>query len=79
MTDNSETRRFRTEEQLRQTLSMLCNFVWTGKTRPGEHMWSIPADRERDFDFILSDAIDELVERRKEAQGDPAPAPPAQE
>ena len=54
----------RSEKLLRDTLSMLCHFVWHRRTRPGDHMWSIPVDRERDFDCILSDAIDELVELR---------------
>lgn len=45
---------------LRDTLAMLCHFVWHRSTRPGEHMWSIPVDKERDFDVIISDAIDEL-------------------
>lgn len=54
----------RSEELLRRTLSMLCNYVWTKQLRPGEHMWSIPVDKERDFDCILSDAIDELIARR---------------
>ena len=51
----------RSIEQLRATLSMLCNFVWTGRMRPGEHMWTIPVDLERDFDCILSDAIVEGI------------------
>ena len=55
----------RTEKLLRDTISMLCNFVWSGRTRCGEHMWSIPVDKERDFDVILSDAISELIARRK--------------
>jgi len=45
---------------LRDTLSTLCHFVWHRETRPGEHLWSIPVDKDRDFDCILSDAIDEL-------------------
>lgn len=57
----------RTEAELRRTLSMLCNFIWTRHMRPGEHMWSIPVDRDRDFDCILTDAIDELLELRKVA------------
>lgn len=61
---NETPRRFRTEEQLRNVLSMLCHFVWYRKSRPGDHFWSIPVDRERDFDCILSDALDELVEWR---------------
>ena len=55
----------RSEELLRATLLMLCHFIWYRQTRPGEHLWSIPVDRERDFDCILSDAITELVELRK--------------
>lgn len=56
--------RQRSIELLRDTLSMLCNFIWTRQMRPGEHMWSIPVDRERDFYCIFSDAIDELEWRR---------------
>lgn len=56
--------RVRDEKLLRDTVSMLANFVWTKKLRQGEHMWSIPADQERDFDCILIDAIDELVALR---------------
>lgn len=61
--------RRRDERLLRDTLSMLCNFVWTRQLRPGEHLWSIPADQERDFDFIISDAIAELVELRSLREG----------
>jgi hypothetical protein len=57
--------RHRSEKLLRDTVSMLCNFIWTRATRPGEHLWSIPVDKDRDFDCILSDAIDELVELRR--------------
>jgi hypothetical protein len=56
-------------EQLRATLSMLCHFIWHRHTRPGEHMWSIPVDKERDFDCILSDAISELEHRRALSAG----------
>lgn len=55
----------RSIEQLRAVLSMVCNFVWTKQLRPGEHMWSIPADEDRDFDCILSDAISELEDARE--------------
>ena len=55
-------------KQLRATLSMLCNFIWTRELRPGEHIWTIPVDLERDFDMILSDAIDELEELREAAK-----------
>jgi len=54
----------RSEEQLRSTVSLLCHYIWDKQLRPGEHLWSIPADPSRDFDFILSDAIAELVELR---------------
>lgn len=68
------SRRERDIKQLRDIVSMLANFIWTKQLRPGEHLWSIPADRERDFDLILSDAIDELEQRRKEASaGSDAP------
>jgi hypothetical protein len=55
----------RSEDELRRTLSMLTHFIWHKELRPGEHLWSIPTDRERDFDCILADAIDELVYLRK--------------
>ncbi len=51
-------------ELLNRTLSMLCNYIWTKDLRPGEHLWSIPVDQERDFDCILRDAIKELAARR---------------
>jgi hypothetical protein len=54
----------RSIEQLRGVVSMLCHFIWFRQTRPGEHMWSIPADPERDFDCVLSDAITELEQLR---------------
>jgi hypothetical protein len=57
--------RRRDEALLRKTVSTLCHFIWHRRTRPGDHLWSIPVDKERDFDCILSDAIDELVELRK--------------
>jgi hypothetical protein len=56
---------FRTKEQLENVLAMLAHFVWHRKTRASDHMWSIPVDYERDFDCILSDAINELVEWRE--------------
>jgi hypothetical protein len=59
---------------LRSTLAMLCHYAWHKNLRPGEHLWSIPVDKERDFDCILSDAIDEL-EARRFAQGLPASSP----
>jgi len=66
--------RIRSLEQLRATVSMLANYIWTKQTRPGEHMWSIPVDQERDWDCILSDAIDELEALR--AAADTLAAPP---
>lgn len=59
--------RKRDEQLLRDTISKLCDFVWTGRTKPGTHMWTIPVDQERDFDCILSDAVDELVALRARA------------
>ena len=66
------TRRHRTEQQLRDTLSMLAEIVWTGTARPGAHVWSIPPDEERDWDCILHDAVDELLELRTAADATPA-------
>src|SRR5438105_13923311 len=57
-------RRERTEQQLRGVISTLAHFIWNKQTRPGDHIWSIPVDEERDWDCILSDAIDELIELR---------------
>lgn len=72
---NRPARMFRTEEQLRNVVSMLCHFVWHRQVRPGDHLWSIPVDYERDFDCILSDAISELVEWRQAADAvDPSAA-----
>jgi hypothetical protein len=62
--------RERSIDQLRAVLSMLCHFVWHRELRPGEHLWSIPVDQERDFDCILSDAIDELERRRAASKTD---------
>ena len=60
------TREMRTEGQLRETLNKLCGFVWNGKRGLGEHLWTIPVDPDRDFDCILTDAIDELLMLRIE-------------
>jgi hypothetical protein len=60
----SEPIRQRSVEQLHATISTLCNFIWTKQLRPGEHLWSIPTDTERDFDCILSDAVNELIALR---------------
>ena len=59
-----EIRAPREIELLRKTLAMLAHFIWNGKIKPGEPLWTLPADRERDWDFILSDAIDELEKSR---------------
>lgn len=56
----SKPERIRSIKQLRDTMSMLTHYVWTKQLRPGEHMWSIPVDKQRDFDCILHDAISEL-------------------
>lgn len=58
----------RDEQLLRATISKLCEFVWSG--RATGHMWSIPVDQDRDFDCILTDAVDELVAIRVERQQD---------
>lgn len=58
------TRYERSPKLLRDTLSMLCHYVWHKTLRDGEHLWSIPVDQRRDFDCILADAIEELVEKR---------------
>jgi len=55
----------RSRETLLNTLKMLTNFVWNGgNPSRGDHFWTIPCDREKDFDCILSDAISELEDRR---------------
>ena len=56
----------RTKETLHATISVLCHHIWGGsdRNRPGPHLWTIPVDRERDFDCILSDAVSELEDRR---------------
>jgi hypothetical protein len=62
------TRKFhvRDEQLLLDTVSMLCDVMWNGgRTKPGQHVWSIPVDQERDFDCILHDAIVELSDLRK--------------
>ena len=52
---------------LHDTLSLICHTIWnSGKPPDGKHLWSIPPDRERDFDCILSDGITELVHLREE-------------
>lgn len=54
----------RTEQQMYDTLSMLCHLVWHKTPPPGAHVWSIPVNEERDFDCILYDAVAELVQLR---------------
>ena len=53
-----------TIEELRHIVSVLCKTLWTKHVPDGEHLWSIPADPKRDFDFRLSAAIDELEKLR---------------
>ena len=43
--------------------------MWHKTLRPGEHLWSVPADKTRDFDCIMSDAISELVYLRAQVEG----------
>src|SRR5690349_19937469 len=50
----SRKRRVRSIALLEKTLSMLSHYVWFKQLRPGDHMWSIPVDEERDFNCILS-------------------------
>lgn len=45
-------------------VGVLANYIWTKSTRPGDHIWSIPADESRDFDCLFSRALQELRERR---------------
>ena len=54
----------RPRELLDQTLDKLCKFVWDRNSVSWPSLWSIPADRERDWDFILKDALTELYARR---------------
>jgi len=51
-------------ENLRRILRVVCCTIWDKRVPSGEHLWSIPADPRRDFDCILSDAIEELVTGR---------------
>ena len=64
MAEQIDTPRRRSKELLNKTLATLTNFIWTGRTRPGDHLWSIPTDLRRDFDVILSDCFIELEARR---------------
>ena len=58
-------RRIRSNTDLHQTLTMICNTIWRGGKPPaGVHVWSIPVDYERDFDCILGDGLAELEARR---------------
>ena len=53
-------------EEFHSIISTLCHHIWNNSMRrvKGNHLWSIPADPERDFDFILKDFADELKARR---------------
>lgn len=68
--------RQRSIEELRNVVSMLCHFICHRQTRPGDHLWSIPVDPERDFDCILTDAIDELERLRAAPQEGETPGAP---
>jgi hypothetical protein len=50
---------------LRDKLGLICRVVWGERPKPGEHLWSIPVDLERDFDIMFADAFDELEQLRR--------------
>ena len=60
MTDTQKARRW-THDELRDFLRTLCRTVWDRQVPEGKHLWSIPADPQRDFDFALGWAFDELA------------------
>lgn len=63
----------RSERQLWDSLKLVCETMWNGKPPRGAHVWTIPVDPDRDFDCILADAIQELIERRRAALRQPPP------
>ena len=59
----------RTAAKLRHTLQILCDMIWNnGQPKQGDHLWSIPVDRVRDFDCIIADGIKELEMQREFVQ-----------
>jgi hypothetical protein len=69
------TGRRRDIQTLHDVVALLARTIWDKQVPAGKHLWSIPVDKERDFDCILSDAIDELEWLR--AQSAPVVAAPA--
>lgn len=62
MAEDNKAVRPRTEDELREALRRLVRGVWGDGKDP---CFSIPANRERDADFILGDGITELMQLRK--------------
>lgn len=62
--------------KLRHMLGVLCRTVWDQRVPSGEHLWSIPVDKERDFDCMFSDAFDEL-EHLRAARASVGDTPPS--
>lgn len=56
-----------TTEQLHHIIGVVARTVWDQKVPAGEHLWTIPADPKRDFDCLLSAAVDELAQWREAA------------
>ena len=52
-------------EKLRERLNTVVEFIWDGKIPAGRKLWTIPADRDEDFDIVLSNALRELELRRR--------------
>lgn len=48
----------------RHMLSVVCDALWNGGKSRGQHLWSIPVDKDRDFDCLFSAAFDELERLR---------------
>lgn len=53
--------------EARRIVGVICERLWNGEVPAGEHLWSLPANPARDFDFVLTDMIDELEARREDA------------
>lgn len=63
-------------DRAEKMIGVLANYLWTKQTRPGDHIWSIPADETRDFDCLFSRALAELRERRAADQWQPIETAP---